>query len=123
MLVSVNKPKERKSAVPMRNAVRFPLHFLARVETEEGTVETVTVDISACGVLFNMPFAPNVNSQLRWTIQIPGPDLGSPEGVSVQCVGRVVWHGLAQRGRQVAAVIDGYHMGDSVERSFNCGTH
>ncbi len=97
----------------MRNAVRFPLHLPARVETAEGFVDAVTEDISATGVLFNMPFAPAIDTQLRWTMQIPGADLGSTEDVTVQCVGRVVWHGPAKRGRQVGAVIDDYHMEDS----------
>ncbi len=97
----------------MRTAVRFPLHLPARVETESGPVDAMTEDISATGVLFNMPIAPGLNSQLRWTMQIPGADLGSLEDVTVQCVGRVVWHGPAKRGRHVAAVIDGYHMEES----------
>ena len=99
----------------MRNAVRFPLHLIARVETEEGTVDAVTVDISATGVLFNMPFAPPVDSYLRWVIEVSGTDLGSAAGVTFQCVGRVVWHAPARQGRQVAAVIDSYHMQDSHE--------
>ena len=99
----------------MRTAVRFPLRLPARVETDEGPVDAVTEDISATGVLFNMPFAPGINTQLRWTLQIAGADLGSPGDVTVQCVGRVVWHGPAERGRQVGAVLDGYHMEDSHE--------
>ena len=97
----------------MRSAVRFPLHLVARVETEEGPVDAMTEDISASGVLFNMPFAPAINTQLRWTLKIPAADLGSSADVTVQCVGRVVWHGPAGTGVQVAAVIDGYHMEDS----------
>ena len=98
---------------PMRSAVRFPLHLAARVETEFGPVDAVTEDISASGVLFNMPFAPGIDTLLRWTMQIPAADLGSPADVTVQCVGRVVWHGPAKRGRQVGAVIDEYHMEDT----------
>ena len=97
----------------MRNAVRFPLHLFARVETQQGIVDAVTEDISASGVLFNMPFALGVDTHLRWTFEIPAVELGAPDDVKVQCVGRVVWHGPAPQGRQVAVVIDGYHMGDS----------
>ena len=110
---TLTSSKEQAPAGQMRTAVRFPLHLLARVETEDGSVDAVTEDISATGVLFNMPFAPGINTQLRWTLTIPAADLGSPEDVTVQCVGRVVWHGPADHGRQVAAVIDGYHMEDS----------
>ena len=116
MAAFVDKSTEQVPGNPMRNAVRFPLHLAARVETEFGPVDAITEDISASGVLFNMPFAPGIDTQMRWTMQIPGADLGSPEDVTVQCVGRVVWHGPAARGRQVGAVIDGYHiMEDSHE--------
>lgn len=94
----------------MRNAVRFPLHLAARVHTEDGPVDAVTEDISATGVLFNMPFAPSIDSILRWTLQIPEADMGSSGDLTVECVGRVVWHRSVNGGKQVGAVIDGYHM-------------
>lgn len=98
---------------PVRNAVRFPLHLAARVHTEDGTVDAMTEDISATGVLFNMPFAPSIDSILRWTLQIPRADMGSSNDVTVECVGRVVWHRPVPGGEQVGAVIDGYHMEDA----------
>lgn len=113
MQMSVNNPRDEAPADPMRNAVRFPLHLLARVETDRGPVDAVTEDISATGVLFNMPFAPGINTQMRWTLRLPAEEMGSQEDLKVQCVGRVVWHGPAKGGRQVAAVIDGYHMEDA----------
>ncbi|MGI4758241.1 MAG: PilZ domain-containing protein [Janthinobacterium lividum] len=99
---------------PMRNSVRFPLHLFARVDTVRGTVDAVTEDISSTGVLFTMPFAPEVNTRLTWTLQFPAEAIGSPFDVTVTCVGRVVWHGPSATGRQVGAVIDDYRMGDSV---------
>ena len=115
MSVIVKTASIEMSADQMRNAVRFPLHLAARVETEQGPVDAVTEDISATGVLFNMPFAPSIDSQLRWTLRIPGVDLGSTGDVTVQCVGRVIWHGPAEQGEQVGAVIDSYHMESSHE--------
>jgi hypothetical protein len=113
MPTSLNNPTEQATTSPLRTAVRFPLHLVARVETEQGAVDAVTEDISANGVLFNMPFAPAINTQLRWTLMIPAADLGSLKDVAVHCVGRVVWYGPAEHGCQVAVVIDGYHMEDS----------
>ena len=103
-----------EAAHPMRTAVRFPLQLRARVQTENGLVDAVTEDISATGVLFNMPFAPQVDSQLVWTLQLPGPVLGAVVDVTVTCVGRVVWHAPGKNGRRVGAVIDRYRMGDAL---------
>lgn len=100
-------------ANPMRSAVRFPLHLVARVETVNGPVDAITEDISSTGVLFTMPFAPAVNTRLAWTLRLPAEMIGSAHDVTVTCVGRVVWHGPAPQGQQVGAVIDDYHMGDS----------
>ncbi len=97
----------------MRNAVRFPLHLPVRVETESGTVDAFTQDVSATGVLFTMPFAPAINTRLAWTLRLPGEMMGAVEDVCVDCVGRVVWHGPSDMGRQVGAVIDGYRMGEA----------
>jgi hypothetical protein len=96
----------------MRTAVRFPVHLPVRVETEEGPVDAVTEDISATGVLFSMPVAPEINTRLTFTLRLPGELMGSPEDVAVNCVGRVVWHGPGREGRQVGAVIDGYRIGE-----------
>ena len=100
-------------ADPMRNAVRFPLHLTVRVETDDGPLDAVTEDISASGVQFIMPSAPAINSRLSWTLVLPGEIMGSPEDVSVICVGRVVWHRRSVAGCQVGVVIDGYRIGDA----------
>lgn len=98
---------------PMRSSVRFPLHLFARIDTVNGPVDAITEDISSTGVLFTMPFAPEINTRLTWTLHFPADDIGSPHDVMVAFVGRVVWHGPAAGGRQVGAVIDGYRMGES----------
>ena len=113
MTAAANNPIQPVPANQMRTAVRFPLRLAARVETEAGTVDATTEDISATGVLFVMPFAPEVNSRLKWSLVIPAAELGSLQDVTVLCVGRVVRHGRVGNGTQVAAVIDGYHMEDS----------
>lgn len=112
-MLQISSPQDHhQSTDPMRNSVRFPLHLLARVDTVNGPVDAVTEDISSTGVLFTMPFAPEVNTRLTWTLQFPAGEIGSPHDVTVACVGRVVWHGPARVGRQVGAVIDDYRMGD-----------
>ncbi len=103
-----------RSMDPMRNSVRFPLHLKVRVETEDGVVDAVTEDVSATGVLFAMPVAPEINTRVAWTLCLPREVMGAPEDVRVVCVGRVVWHGRSQDGgRQVGVVIDGYRMGEA----------
>lgn len=94
--------------------MRFPLHLKVQLDTENGPVEAITEDISASGVQFLMPWAPAINSRLAWTLVLPGDVMGSPEDVTVNCVGRVIWHRPATEGKQVGAVIDGYRMGDSL---------
>ena len=98
---------------PTRNAVRFPLHLNVRMDTENGAVTAVTEDISASGVQFIMPFAPPINSRLSWRLVLPGEVMGSPEDVTVHCVGRVVWYRPGIAGKQVGVVIDGYRIGDA----------
>ncbi|AFL87950.1 PilZ domain-containing protein [Terriglobus roseus DSM 18391] len=97
---------------PMRNSVRFPLRLNVHVDTENGPVDALTEDISSSGVQFVMPWAPPINSRLAWTLVLPGDIMGSPEDVSVNCVGRVVWHRPGIVGKQVGVVIDGYRIGD-----------
>jgi hypothetical protein len=96
----------------MRNAVRFPLRLPVRIELASGSVDAVTEDISATGVLFRMENAPDVNTRMTWTLRLPADLMGAKKDVSVNCVGRVVWHGAADVGRQVGVVIDSYRIGD-----------
>jgi hypothetical protein len=97
---------------PMRNSVRFPLHLPVDVEVNGGFIHAVTEDISATGVLFVMPEAPAVNSRMTWTLRMPAEVMGSKDDVTVDCVGRVVWHKQVLDGRHVGVVIDGYRIGD-----------
>jgi len=96
----------------MRNAVRFPLQLHVKVETGQGFLDAVTVDISATGVLFLMPSAPPIHTRLAWTLRLPADVMGAKEDVTVRCVGRVIWHGPADEGQQVGVVIDDYRIGD-----------
>jgi hypothetical protein len=80
------------------------------LETSGGTLEATTDNISANGILFTGPDLPGVDTRIEFTIRMPAAILGTPEDVSVHCVGRIVRH--EQRGgeEQAAAIIDEYMM-------------
>jgi hypothetical protein len=96
---------------PMRNGVRFPLHLKVRVETEESEFDAVTEDVSASGVLFRTQAeAPAINTQLTWTMVLPGEIMGAPTDTVVHCVGRVIWKNSGNGSQQIGAVIDSYRI-------------
>lgn len=95
----------------MRNGVRFPLRLKVRVETEQGTFDAETEDVSASGVLFRTQAeAPPVNAELSWTMVLPREVMGGPADTQVHCVGRVIWRSSGQDGQQIGAVIDNYRI-------------
>jgi hypothetical protein len=81
-----------------------------KVTTPEGTIEAVTENISANGILFTATKLPPVNSQIEFTIKMPAEVMGTPEDVSIQCIGRVVRHQQYQGEGQAAAIIDEYFL-------------
>jgi hypothetical protein len=90
--------------------VRFPMQLGLLIRTEAGEIEAVTENISANGILFTGKELPKVDSLIEFTITMPAAVMGTPEDVSVQCVGRVVR--CAQQGEemQAAAIIDEYSL-------------
>lgn len=69
----------------------------------------MTADISAGGVLFHSESTLPVGSSIEFTIDLPGPVVGSSTDVLVNCVGRVVRCSKHNSGpADVAAVIDDY---------------
>ena len=95
---------------PLRTAVRFPMKLSLRLSTPVGTLEAVTDNISANGILFTGANLPEVDSRIEFTISMPAAIMGTPEDVSVHCIGRVVR--LERHGdeSQAAAIIDEYFM-------------
>ncbi len=92
----------------MRSAVRFPLVLHVKLRTEVGPAEAVTRDVSATGIQFQMAYAPRVGSTLEWSMHLPGNIMGTPDDITVACVGRVVWASPNGSHVHVGAVIDQY---------------
>jgi hypothetical protein len=95
--------------VELRAAVRFPLRIPIAVRTEAGDIAAMTVNISANGVLFEVPGQLLVGSIVSFTIPMPAAAMGTPEDVVVNCSGRVVRCNESEKGWQAAAVIDKYY--------------
>lgn len=92
----------------VRTAVRFPMRLPLQVTTEDGSMEALTENISANGILFTGPTLPAVDSRIEFTIRMPAAVMGTPEDVSIQCTGRVVRHQQQGEEMQAAAIIDEY---------------
>ena len=92
----------------MRSAVRFPLALHVELHTEAGPVQALTRDVSAVGVQFQMAYAPRIGSTLEWSMHLPGNVMGTPDDITVACVGRVVWAAPSGNHVHVGAMIDQY---------------
>jgi hypothetical protein len=96
----------------VRTAVRFPMKLALQVKTPDGTIEAVTENISANGILFTASTLPPIDSRIEFTIKMPGAVMGRADDLLIQCIGRVVrhqWHGSEG---QAAAIIDEYFLRD-----------
>jgi hypothetical protein len=81
-----------------------------QLTTTDGTMDATTDNISANGILFTGPELPGVDTQIEFTIRFPASVMGTPEDVSVHCLGRVVRHQIHDGEAQAAAIIDEYYM-------------
>jgi hypothetical protein len=80
------------------------------LETEKGSIEATTIDISANGLLFEADRLPPVGTRIVFTMTMPSAVMGSAGDVSVHCTGRIVRHQLTEGMLQAAAVIDEYFL-------------
>jgi len=94
----------------VRASVRFPMRLAVVLETDDGPLEAVTVDVSANGLLFSAARLPAVGSRILFTMTMPSAIMGSDTDVSVHCTGRIVRHQLADQTLKAAAVIDEYFL-------------
>jgi hypothetical protein len=94
----------------VRTAVRFPMKLELQVTTPSGSVGAVTENISANGILFTADNLPAVDSRIEFIIKMPAGVMGTPEDVSIQCIGRVVRHQEYHGEAQAAAIIDEYFL-------------
>ena len=94
----------------VRASVRFPMQLAVVLETDDGPIEAVTVDVSANGLLFSAARLPAVGSKIVFTMTMPSAVMGSDNDVSVHCTGRIVRHQLTEQTLRAAAVIDEYFL-------------
>src|SRR5271166_3122514 len=92
----------------LRNSLRFPLHLQVTLRTPTKEYHAKTIDISAGGILFYTDAVIQVDSSVKFAIEMPGEALGADRPVRVKCQGRVVRCSEEATGRSVAVVIDEY---------------
>lgn len=92
----------------VRTAVRFPMKLALTLKTSQGTVDAVTENISANGILFTGSLLPMVDAQIEFTVRMPAGVMGTQEDVSIHCIGRIVRHEQHGEEAQAAAIIDEY---------------
>src|ERR1700740_1626767 len=113
---SVRSPKSSKAQTAgprkeVRCAVRFPLSLQAFVG-DHAENAALTRNVSASGVLLEVPDRLEVGQGIEFLIKMPGDILGSPSDVMVRCHGRVVRCSLTQGQYQAAATIDDYRFAE-----------
>ena len=92
----------------VRTAVRFPMRLTMQVTTSDGTIEAVTENISANGILFTSKRLPPVGSLIEFSLNMPAAVMGRDEDIVIQCTGRVVRHQWVDGEGQAAVIIDQY---------------
>ena len=96
----------------VRCAVRFPLNLPVVLTSSEGEVAAQTRNVSASGVLFELPGPLRDRVQIQFSMRMPGAILGTPRDVLVHCVGRVVRCCISQTQHLAAATIDEYQFAE-----------
>ncbi len=95
-------------AVPVRAAVRFPLHLEIVLRTVDREYPGVTEDVSANGLLFAADELPPVGTEVRFEMTMPAGIMGGANDVLLHCLGRIVRHQQVADRLMAAAVIDEY---------------
>lgn len=96
--------------IPVRAAVRFPLHLDIVLTTVERRYFAVTEDVSANGILFAAEELPEIGSKVEFELKMPAAIMGGVEDVLLRCTGRIVRHQQSGDKRMAAAVIDEYSL-------------
>lgn len=102
--------EEQSEQNEVRTSVRFPMELAVLLQTEDGTIAAITIDVSANGLLFSADSLPPVGSKIVFTMTMPSSVMGSESDVSVHCTGRVVRHQHTEHAKRAAAVIDEYFL-------------
>jgi hypothetical protein len=96
--------------MPMRGAVRFPLHLDIVLSTPQGDCKAVTEDVSANGMLFISDEIPAIGTRVEFRLTMPAAIMGGLDDVLLHCVGRIVRHTETDGKLSAAAVIDEYSL-------------
>jgi len=92
--------------------VRFPLVLPVLLSLDGREVPALTCNVSASGVLFELEAPLKVGRSINFQLRMPGPILGVPDDVLVDCAGRVVRCSVGQRQHFAAATIDEYRFAE-----------
>jgi hypothetical protein len=95
---------------PVRSAVRFPMQLPLVIQTEEGSYEAMTENVSANGLLFVCDHLPRLNSAIEFTITMPSSIMGTEQDVSIHCNGRIIRHERDHAIKKAAVIIDQYFL-------------
>ncbi len=95
-------------SIPVRAAVRFPLHLEVVLQTAERAYPGVTEDVSANGLLFAADELPAVGTEVTFELTMPAAIMGGVDDVLLHCVGRIVRHQRTGDKQMAAAVIEEY---------------
>jgi len=106
----VVSPSNSIDAVPVRTAVRFPLHMEITLHTPQGEFHAVTENVSANGMLFLADDLPDVGTQVKFELKMPAAIMGGHDDVVLHCIGRIVRHTESAGKTGAAAVIDEYSL-------------
>lgn len=96
----------------VRCAVRFPLALPAVLSTGESELSALTKNVSASGVLFALDRELKIGLDIRFSLRMPGPVLGTNHDVLVHCTGRVVRCSLSHQQYLAASTIDEYRFAE-----------
>jgi hypothetical protein len=103
-------PQHEVQNHPVRTAVRFPMRLPIEIRAGGRTVQAITENISANGVLFAGPGLPAVDSRIEFTMTMPAAIMGSSSDVEIHCAGRIVRRRQFGSDAQAAAIIDEYFL-------------
>jgi hypothetical protein len=106
--ISPAQPAPAIQRQEVRCAVRFPLVLPAVVSAGKTDFSAHTRNISASGALLELDRKLETGADIRFSLRMPGPELGTPRDVLVHCLGRVVRCCISQTQYLAAATIDEY---------------
>ncbi len=105
-------PAHSTTRQEVRCAVRFPLALPVVLNSGNSELTALTRNVSASGVLFALDQELKVGLDIRFSLRMPGPVLGTPHDVLVHCTGRVVRCSLSHHQYLTASTIDEYQFAE-----------